>query len=168
MPSNIKFNRIFSNDEINLQTLSKLATSIVREHYDKIIGTAQNDYMLKKFQSVSAIKQQIENGYTYYMLTQDETPVAFTAFYERDDKIYISKLYVKKEYRGQNLSRKMLDFISNEAKNKSLKGLFLNVNRYNSQSIAIYEHLGFSKIKEEKIDIGNGYYMDDFVMQMLF
>ena len=51
-------------DEI--ETLSKIATSILREHYDPIVGKVQNDYMLDKFQSVHALNDQIDNhGYIY-------------------------------------------------------------------------------------------------------
>ena len=59
----------------------------------------------------------------------------------------------------------MLDFIINYCKEQNLKSIFLNVNRNNDLAINVYEHLGFVKIREEKNDIGNGYYMDDFVFE---
>lgn len=46
-----------------LEALSRLASQIVKEHYDPILGAAQNDYMIEKFQSVEAIKGQIAQGY---------------------------------------------------------------------------------------------------------
>ena len=47
------------------------------------------------------------------------------------------------------------------------KGVFLNVNKYNTAKL-FYEKLGFKITKEEVIDIGNDYVMDDFVMNLLF
>ena len=42
--------------------------------------------------------------------------------------------------------------------------LELNVNKYNS-AIAFYKKKNFRIIKEELIDIGEGYVMDDYVMR---
>jgi ribosomal protein S18 acetylase RimI-like enzyme len=42
--------------------------------------------------------------------------------------------------------------------------LFLNVNKYNS-AIQFYHKIGFEIAKEEVIDIGNGFVMDDYVME---
>ena len=42
--------------------------------------------------------------------------------------------------------------------------LLLNVNRQNKAKF-FYEKLGFTVIKEEDIDIGNGYFMNDYVME---
>ena len=52
----MRFEEVKRADEEQVQTLSALATSIVREHFDPIIGKAQNDYMLEKFQSVPALR----------------------------------------------------------------------------------------------------------------
>lgn len=60
----------------------------------------------------------------------------------------------------------MLDFIKSAAREKGLGKVFLNVNKYND-ALTPYEHLGFYKIREEKNDIGNGYFMDDYVLECL-
>lgn len=48
------------------------------------------------------------------------------------------------------------------------KGLYLHVNRENESAIRVYEHLGFVKADTMQTDIGNGFIMDDFVMEYLF
>ena len=45
------------------------------------------------------------------------------------------------------------------------KAIFLNVNKYNN-AIHFYMKQGFTKVKDEVIDIGNGYVMDDYVMEV--
>ena len=45
------------------------------------------------------------------------------------------------------------------------KAIFLNVNKYNN-AINFYTKLGFVKVKDKVIDIGNGYVMDDYVMEV--
>ena len=162
MSLNIEIKKI-SEDEIPI--LSELATSILREHFDPIIGKAQNDYMLEKFQSISAIKEQFKKGYLYYWVKFENKNIGFLAFYPVENKLYLSKFYLLKEYRGKKISRKMLEFLVNYAKDKKLKSIYLNVNKHNDLAVNVYKHLGFIIIREEKNDIGNGFYMDDFVFE---
>ena len=162
MSLNIEIKKI-SEEEIPI--LSELATSILREHFDPIIGKAQNDYMLEKFQSISAIKEQFKKGYLYYWVKFENKNIGFLAFYPVENKLYLSKFYLLKEYRGKKISRKMLEFLVNYAKDKKLKSIYLNVNKHNDLAVNVYKHLGFIIIREEKNDIGNGFYMDDFVFE---
>ena len=162
MSSNICIKKIEENE---ISILSPLATAILREHFDPIIGKEQNDYMLEKYQSISAVKEQFHKGYLYYWVKYENKNVGFIAFYPIENKLYLSKFYLLKEYRGKKISRKMFEFIVKYAENQKLKSIYLNVNRNNEIPIKVYEHLGFVKIREEKNDIGNGFYMDDFVLE---
>ena len=146
---------------------SIMATEILKEYYDPIIGPEQNDYMLEKFQSESALKEQIEHGYRYYWAVCEDEKVGFFAIIPRDGGLYLSKLYLKKEFRGHHLARPMIEFMEREAKKEGLKSIFLNVNKRNYDSIEAYKHLGFEIIRKEKNDIGNGFYMDDYVMERI-
>ncbi len=61
----------------------------------------------------------------------------------------------------------MIDYIEQQALAFGDKALFLNVNKYNS-AIHFYQKTGFVIAKEEVIDIGNGFVMDDYVMEKTF
>ena len=148
-----------------IEPLSVLATSILREHYDPIVGVEQNNYMLNKFQSVPAITDQFNHGYIYYWAKYEGKNVGFIGFYPVKDKLYLSKFYISKEYRGKHIGRKFFEFLCDYTRKKGLKSIYLNVNKYNYDSIKVYEHLGFVKIRDEKNDIGSGYYMDDYVYE---
>lgn len=148
-----------------IEQLSRIASAVVKEHFDPIIGVEQNNYMIARFQSVSAIQAQFQSGYQYDWVKEDGAIAGFLAFYPVGDKMYLSKFYTRKEYRGHHLARPMIDFVRSEAKKAGLTAIFLNVNRHNSDVIRIYEHLGFYRIREEKNDIGNGFYMDDFILE---
>ncbi|MBR1443062.1 MAG: GNAT family N-acetyltransferase [Firmicutes bacterium] len=91
--------------------------------------------------------------------------MGFPAFYPRCDAMYLSKLYLKKEYRGKGFARAMPAFVINAAEKENKKAIELNVNK-NNVSILIYEKLGFVKIRDEKNDIGNGFFMDDYVYRL--
>ncbi|MCD7928541.1 MAG: GNAT family N-acetyltransferase [Clostridiales bacterium] len=159
----MKFTQVLSGQEAAIEQLSALATPIVKEHFDPIIGPAQNDYMIEKFQSVPALREQLAQGYQYYFVEDDEGErMGFLAFYPRGKELYLSKFYLKKERRGRGYAREMLAFVVDRARESGLSAVTLNVNRHND-AIAAYERMGFVQTGQVKNDIGGGFYMDDFV-----
>lgn len=148
-----------------VQELSILATEIVKDHFDPLIGKEQNDYMIHLFQTPESIAKQIEEGYQYYWVIEDGHKAGFFAIYPKEEKMYLSKFYIHKDYRGRHLAGKMMEYIFNETRKQNLPAVFLNVNKGNIDPIRIYKHFGFIVIREEKNDIGNGFFMDDFVME---
>ncbi|NLL56025.1 MAG: GNAT family N-acetyltransferase [Clostridiales bacterium] len=153
-------------DSEQISALSKMATAILREHYDAIVGVKQNDYMLAKFQSIDGITEQLKNGYKYYFVRCNNENIGFIAYYVRKDDLYLSKFYLRKDQRGKGIARDMLKFLVNNAKFYNRQSIVVNVNKQNS-SIKIYEKLGFVRIGAEKIDIGQGYYMDDYIYKYI-
>ena len=159
----LQFEQVTAENGPQITALSALATAIVREHFDPIIGKAQNDYMLQKFQTAEAIGRQLAQGYQYYVVhNQQRHAVGFLAFYPRQQDLYLSKFYLQKDERGQGYARTMLQFVLEQAALVGKDKIVLNVNRDNPV-VQVYEHLGFVKTGEEKNDIGNGFFMDDFV-----
>ena len=61
--SKLQFIKVDGTDDLLVSELSALASAIVKEYYDPLLGPAQNDYMIEQFQSVPAIYGQIESGY---------------------------------------------------------------------------------------------------------
>jgi len=159
------FEKLAVTDEKELEAMSSMATEIVREHFDPIIGKAQNDYMIEKFQTVDAIREQLEQGYEYFFVSDGERRIGFLAFYPRKDVMYISKFYLYKKDRGHGYSREMMDFVIKNARDRGFGSIELNVNRNNS-AIYAYEKLGFKVARMEKKDIGSGFYMDDYVYSL--
>lgn len=161
------FVKLTSDDVNGIKEMSEMATAILREHYDPIIGKEQNDYMLKMFQSEEAVAEQLAHGYNYYFAKNEGQNAGFLAFYPREGALYLSKLYLYKDQRGKGFSRVMLEFLKQKAKELGLNRIELNVNR-NNPSVQIYEKLGFTVAWTEKNDIGNGFYMDDYVYALEF
>lgn len=159
------FEKLTAANRKELEEMSSMATEIVQEHFDPIIGKAQNDYMIGKFQTVDAIREQLEQGYEYFFVNDGEKRIGFLAFYPREEAMYLSKFYLYKKERGHGYSREMLDFVIRNARRRGLVSIELNVNKNNS-AIYAYEKLGFAAIRAEKIDIGSGFYMDDYVYSL--
>ena len=82
-------------------------------------------------------------------------------------RLFLSKLYLRKAARGRGYARRILAFLSGFCSGAGLSALWLTVNRRNTDSIAIYEQMGFVKTREQVADIGNGYVMDDYVMEKM-
>ena len=67
--------------------------------------------------------------------------------------------------RGKGLGRAGIEFVEKYAAQNGFSKIRLTVNKYNMTSIFVYNNLGFDKIDDVVTDIGNGFVMDDFVME---
>lgn len=151
----------------DFRIIETLATTIWTEHYTPIIGKEQVDYMLNKFQSIDAIKNQLEEGGEYFIIKHKEIPVGYLSYYNREETLFLSKIYVLSTSRGKGIGKAAMSFIQSNAIKMSCPSISLTVNKYNTASIKAYEKMGFKKIEELIIDIGNGFIMDDFKMEKL-
>ena len=162
----VSFLKLEEGDREGIAEMSRLATAIVRDYYDPILGTAQNDYMLALFQSESAIKNQLEHGAEYRFIEADGKNIGFMAFYPKEDFLYLSKFYIEASFRGKGAGGKALFYLGDFAGKLGLRSIRLNVNKHNYDSIGFYESKGFVKIRDEVNDIGNGFVMDDYVYEL--
>lgn len=152
--------------EKQLLTLAALADAIWHEYFPGIITVEQVDYMVRKFQSYEAMCRQINEGYIYYLLVLNGKIAGYTGIHpEEDERLFLSKLYLKKEYRGQGLASEAFEFLEQFCKDHGLGSIWLTVNRYNEHSILVYEKKGFVKVRTQAADIGNGFVMDDYIME---
>lgn len=142
----------------NIRKISKMSRTIWTEAYADLLSQAQIEHMLTTFLSVEAIKQQINSGFEYYLIKGDK-PVGFAAIKSEDDKVFLSKIYIYKEYRHQGYLR---DFV--EKLKDRQKPIHLTVNKYNESAIQAYLKLGFTIEQSIVTDIGQGFVMDDYVM----
>ena len=160
-----EFAKLEPSDAEGVARMSALATEIVREHFDPIIGKAQNDHMIAKFQTPEAIREQLEGGSDYRFVVADGREVGFLAFFPRGGALYLSKFYLRKEARGRGLGRAMLGFAVRRAEEAGLEAVELNVNRRNP-ALEIYRAMGFEIARAEKKEIGGGFVMDDYVCRL--
>jgi GNAT superfamily N-acetyltransferase len=153
--------------EHEIQAVAALAAEIWNQHYLPIIGRAQVDYMLAKFQSPEAIAGQIAEGYSYFLLREGGSIAGYMAVVPRGEGpgMMLSKLYVLAEMRGRGLGRAMVDFAEELCRRDGAKRLWLTVNKNNADSIAAYGRMGFVNAGPVVTDIGGGFVMDDYVLE---
>lgn len=151
-------------DTKDYETLAAMARDSWHSAYDLLLGAAQVDYMLNKFQSAAALKVQTERqGYTYYFLSLGEERVGYCGLQDQKQDLFLSKVYLGEEYRSRGLGQEALAFAVAEGKRRGKKRVYLTVNKHNARAIRAYEKFGFIREGEECAAIGEGYYMDDYI-----
>ena len=150
-----------------IKQVASLAREIWTEHFTPIIGPAQVEYMLREIQSEPAITEQIRNqGYHYYLLNDNNYIVGYCGIAFKNEVLFLSKLYILKEACGKGIARKTIDHLKSIATERNLVKIVLTVNKNNAGPIAAYEKLGFVNIGPIVQDIGQGFVMDDYKMEL--
>ena len=153
-----------SKDEIN--NLANLCSEIWHEYWPYILTEEQIDYMLEKFQSKSAIIEQIENDkYTYYLITVNNEKAGYLGISEKSDYLFLSKLYIKKEFRRQGIGKQTFEKLKIISRKLGYLIIRLTVNKYNKNTINAYLKYGFKIVDDYVADIGQGFVMDDYIME---
>jgi ribosomal protein S18 acetylase RimI-like enzyme len=149
--------------------IKDLAYAIWPTAYSEILSLEQLTYMLGMFYSETALKQQMEEkGHIFYLAKNDTGKYVGFVAYEincEPHKTKIHKIYVLPETQGTAVGKLLFNLVVEEAKENNQKAVFLNVNKYNKAK-DFYTKFGFIITKEEVIDIGNNYIMDDYVMEV--
>jgi len=147
----------------DIATTARLAQEIWNQHYVSIIGRAQVHYMLDKFQSETAIAEQIAGDYEYFLIEDNGRAVGYLALVPQPDRtILLSKIYVQKQSRGSGLGKAALHFAEQLCRDSNINALWLTVNKNNSRSIEWYQRMGFANAGPIVADIGGGFVMDDY------
>jgi ribosomal protein S18 acetylase RimI-like enzyme len=149
----------------DIPTLSAFASDIFVNYYTRINGIESATYMSEKFLSEEAIAALMDKGAIFRIAVDDDVYKGFCEYLKEDDSLFLSKLYVKEDYRGEGIGKLMFDDIVSYARNNSLKRVYLTINKHNTVSFEIYKHLGFTVIDSVVTDIGGGFVMDDYIME---
>ena len=152
--------------EAQIASVEKLAHEIWYEYYVPLIGQSQVDYMVSKFQSAAAMREQIRAGYEYFTMERDAALLGYMAVQSQpaEQRLFISKLYLHRDARGTGTGRLAMEFIERLARDRRLPLLWLTVNKGNP-AVKTYQRLGFRIEAPVVMDIGNGFVMDDFRME---
>lgn len=166
-------------DDNKIIVLAELAKSIWNEYWSMLLKQAQIDYMVENFQSYEAIKNQIQKeNYIYKIILENGEKAGYFGVSIKDKRVwesnnsdigfkylFLSKLYLKKEYRGRGLGRKAFDEICKITNEAGVKFIYLTVNKNNVNTIKAYEKWGFKTVETAVTDIGCGFVMDDYIMR---
>ncbi len=149
--------------------INQLACKVFPETYKEILSQEQLDYMMEWMYSVPSLERQMkEEGHVYLLGYHDDEPIGYVSMQQTDEDVFhLQKIYVLPSAQGLHCGRFLFDEIVALIKqiHPAVCRLELNVNRHN-KAIGFYERLGMKKIAEGDFDIGNGFYMNDYIMGM--
>ncbi len=157
-----------TNNDIPL--IQQLAHQVWYITYGPLQPKEKVDYLYQLMYSTSALTEQMTIKGHHFLLAQDETGYLGYASFEinckNQGKTKIHKIYVMPNAQGKGVGKELMNSISASATKNQNQILSLNVYR-NNPAIQFYQKIGFTKAGEEKIDVGNGFVMDDFVMEKI-
>lgn len=149
-----------------LPAISRLAEKIWQAYYPPIVGQAQVEYMLKKFYALDALEKQQQEGQTFYLIEDESNAIGFISISGKSDgHFFIHKFYIDSDQQGKGVGKIVFEQIKLLLKSDALTSIKLTVNRQNFKAINFYFNIGFSIKEVADFDIGNGYVMNDFVME---
>ncbi len=154
--------------EADLTAVQEIARITWQPTYVPLIGQEQVDYMLKTMYNPGVLLEQLSQGHVFLIARSGMKDVGFAGYsiVDHENRGYkLHKLYVLPEAHGTGVGKLLINEVVDQIRAEGGNALSLNVNR-NNKAKAFYEKAGF-KIKETvDLDIGNGFFMNDYVMEM--
>nr|WP_294874433.1 GNAT family N-acetyltransferase [uncultured Pedobacter sp.] len=153
--------------EEDIATIQDLADRTWRITYAEYLSTEQIDYMLEKMYNRGELLSQLEKGHTFLIAEEDNEDLGFAGFSviaPENHSYKLHKLYVLPQTHGRGVGKLLINEVFNLVKRAGGKSLQLNVNK-NNKAKDFYERAGFIIKETVVLDIGNGFVMDDYVME---
>ena len=158
--------------EEDLQSVHDMAEVVFRHTYRDILSPEQMEYMMDWMYSLPNLIRQLEDGHEYFIALREGLPCGYVSVQPegRADGqrvvYHLQKIYVMPSEQGRGLGRILFEHALKHISDKedgTPVHVELNVNR-NNPAVGFYEHLGMKRLRQGDFHIGNGYYMNDYIM----
>lgn len=147
--------------------INKLAAEVFPATYKEILSPEQLDYMMDWMYAPQNIRKQMEEeGHAYFIAYEADEPAGYVSVQQQEgDVFHLQKIYVLPRFQGAHIGSRLFDHAVKYIKkvHPSPCLMELNVNR-NNKAFHFYERKGMKKLREGDFPIGNGYYMNDYIM----
>lgn len=158
----ITFNKV---EPDSIEALREMANIVFPITYGTILTKEQIDYMLEMMYSAQSLEMQFADDCKFFIFQNEGKNVGFASIQVFGEYAKLHKIYFMPDAQGKGYGKLFLNFITSLLKSGGVKSLELNVNRFNNARI-FYEKNNFSVVREERNEIGEGYFMDDYVMEL--
>lgn len=154
----------------SIPVIQSLANTTWAVTYREILSPEQMNYMLDMIYSADALRDQIENQkHEFIIIYYEEKPVGFASYGIKDKSnknVYrLHKIYVEPSQQGTGSGKTLLNYVLFDITARGAKSLELNVNRQNN-ALGFYQKMGFQIRESKDIPIGNGYFMNDYILRL--
>ena len=156
--------RELNSDELFI--IEDLAKVIWPVSFKEMISEQQIDYMLNWMYKPQKLKENHTNGHHFLIYTEGDEALGFVSYEIKEKKstIRIHKLYVHHESQKKGIGKRLLEHVKKIGLNEKMTHLDLFVNRTNP-AVGFYKLKGFYIDQEIDLDIGNGYFMNGYLMK---
>ena len=152
----------------DILTIQQIAHTTWYPTFEDILSQEQIQYMLEMMYSRESLTEQIEiKKHNFYLAEENNIALGFISVefhYQKQSTAKIHKIYILPSAQGKGIGKLLMQKAESLAKESNQNTISLNVNRFN-KALNFYENLGYKIVKSEDIDIGNGYLMEDFVLE---
>ncbi|WP_029904675.1 GNAT family N-acetyltransferase [Prevotella sp. 10(H)] len=159
--------KIVEATEEHLFIIQSLSDKIWPPTFADILTEEQIVYMMDMMYSTDSLKKQMGELNHHYLLAQEDGEylgfVSYETNYKEENITKVHKIYVLPSLHGKGVGCFFINTVGEIAMKNGNKELSLNVNRLN-KAIDFYKKMGFEIVKTEDIDIGNGFLMEDYIM----
>lgn len=153
----------------DLNVIREIAEKSWRENYPGIISEEQIDYMLKMMYSEEEIASQLQNAnYSYYFIQNERKENIGIMGIEKDyekNTTKLHRLYLLKKVKGKGFGKFAIEKLKEIVTTFGNNRIILNVNKSNPAK-EFYNSRGLKVYNEGVFDIGGGFVMDDFLMEI--
>lgn len=138
--------------------LAKVAEKIYYDYYAGLIGEENIKYMLEEYQTANSVMEQIRTRkHNYYEIFCDGEFCGYFDIMYEGRRIILDKIYVSKEYRKKGIARYVVAHIEKICRSVNANKIIVDILVKNEAACIAYKHLGFVKLKEGVITLGNGF-----------
>lgn len=138
--------------------LAKVAEKIYYDYYAGLIGEENIKYMLEEYQTANSVMEQIRTRkHNYYEIFCDGEFCGYFDIMYEGRRIILDKIYVSKEYRKKGIARYVVAHIEKICRSVNANKIIVDILVKNEAACIAYKHLGFVKIKEGVMTLGNGF-----------
>lgn len=150
----------------DVDAVSALARVVWQATYPALISQAQIDVMLDDRYAANQIRPQLDDpAHVWWVAQQQQKLIGFAHAIVNGTDCKLDKLYVHPDTQRQGIGNRLFQSVKQWAQQRQAHRLWLQVNRGNAQAIAAYLEYGFHIVESRVFDIGNGFVMDDYIME---
>ena len=160
--------------ESDIHVIKSMADVVFRDTYNSILTAELVEYMMEWMYSDKSLEKQFSDQHSFFIAWCNGIAVGYMSIQKEcitEDNItvyHLHKLYVMPEWQGsgigEHLFKKAYEYATHN-KNSAKARIELNVNRYN-KAVGFYIRMGMKIAREGDFPIGEGFYMNDYIMSL--
>ncbi len=150
--------------------ISSLAREIWFRQYQDILSVDQINYMLAQRYCPSVIHVQLGDEKIWWrkLVAEDGDIIGFSCCMRTPHpaELKIDKLYIQHDHHRKGYGRMLVSDAIRIMHAMKCSTLILTVNKQNYSAIHAYQCYGFKIMRDSVVDIGGGFFMNDYLMAL--